>query len=106
MPGRPPFFDLPSPAVTAIRDARLLALFGDSVTTDHISPAGDIDPDSPAGRYLLAQGVAAADFNYDGKVDGYKKLAPVGRVEVETTGVDSISVEETAKFRFTFSVVD
>jgi len=60
---RPPFFDAPAPALAAIRDARLLALFGDSVTTDHISPAGDIDPDSPAGRYLLAQGVAAADFN-------------------------------------------
>jgi len=60
---RPPFFDAAAPAVAAIRDARLLALFGDSVTTDHISPAGDIDPDSPAGRYLLAQGVAVADFN-------------------------------------------
>ncbi len=46
-----------------IRGARVLGVFGDSVTTDHISPAGSIAPDSPAGRYLLEQGVAQADFN-------------------------------------------
>jgi aconitate hydratase len=43
--------------------ARALALFGDSVTTDHISPAGSIEPDSPAGRWLTGHGVARADFN-------------------------------------------
>jgi aconitate hydratase len=46
-----------------IRGARLLALFGDSVTTDHISPAGAIKPSSPAGRFLLEQGVPVAEFN-------------------------------------------
>jgi aconitate hydratase len=46
-----------------IRDARTLAVFGDSITTDHISPAGAIKPDSPAGRYLLENGVSRAEFN-------------------------------------------
>jgi aconitate hydratase len=62
----PPFFDsmlaVPEP-VADIKGARLLALLGDSITTDHISPAGSIKADSPAGKYLLAQGVAAKDFN-------------------------------------------
>ena len=46
-----------------INGARLLAIFGDSITTDHISPAGAIKPDSPAGRYLLEHGVSRAEFN-------------------------------------------
>jgi aconitate hydratase len=46
-----------------IRGARVLAIFGDSITTDHISPAGNIKSDSPAGKYLQAKGVAPADFN-------------------------------------------
>ena len=46
-----------------IENARALAVFGDSITTDHISPAGAIKPDSPAGRYLLEQGVSRAEFN-------------------------------------------
>ncbi|HVV67840.1 MAG TPA: aconitate hydratase AcnA [Gammaproteobacteria bacterium] len=50
-------------AVQDIKGARLLALLGDSVTTDHISPAGSIKPDSPAGKYLLSNGVTVADFN-------------------------------------------
>lgn len=49
--------------VQDIRGARVLALLGDSVTTDHISPAGAIKPDSPAGQYLLAHGVKPEDFN-------------------------------------------
>ncbi len=49
-----------------IEGARVLALLGDSVTTDHISPAGSIKPSSPAGKYLLANGVARADFNQYG----------------------------------------
>jgi aconitate hydratase len=63
---RPPYFDgLPaSPAaLTDIVGARALAVLGDSVTTDHISPAGAIHPDSPAGRWLLAAGVEVGDFN-------------------------------------------
>jgi aconitate hydratase len=63
---RPPFFDglPPQPDAPAeIRDARVLAVLGDSVTTDHISPAGAIKRDSPAGRYLQEHGVGVADFN-------------------------------------------
>ena len=63
---RPPFLDdLPRdpPALTDIRGARVLARLGDSITTDHISPAGSIKADSPAGQYLIAQGVAPRDFN-------------------------------------------
>lgn len=52
----------PSP-LTEIKNARLLAIFGDSITTDHISPAGDIKKSSPAGQYLSAHGVAPTDFN-------------------------------------------
>ena len=64
---RPPYFDGMSPQAPAvvpdIRGARVLALLGDAVTTDHISPAGSIRADSPAGRWLVAHGVAPADFN-------------------------------------------
>ena len=52
----------PAP-VTDIVDARVLAMVGDSVTTDHISPAGSIGPTTPAGRYLIDHGVARQDFN-------------------------------------------
>jgi aconitate hydratase len=63
---KPPYFDgmtMEVGAVEDIRGARCLALLGDSITTDHISPAGAIRPDSPAGRYLIAQGVEPKDFN-------------------------------------------
>jgi len=63
---RPPFFDgMPkSPEAPAdIRNARVLAVLGHSVTTDHISPAGSIQPDGPAGRYLIERGVKPVDFN-------------------------------------------
>lgn len=50
-------------AIKSIEKARLLAVLGDSITTDHISPAGSIKPDSPAGKYLQAQGVGVKDFN-------------------------------------------
>ncbi|MCC7417327.1 MAG: aconitate hydratase AcnA [Acidobacteria bacterium] len=62
----PPFFDgltLETRPLADITSARLLALLGDSITTDHISPAGSIRKDSPAGRYLIAHGVEPADFN-------------------------------------------
>jgi aconitate hydratase len=52
-----------APPATEIRQARVLALLGDSVTTDHISPAGSIKADSPAGAYLMGKGVKATDFN-------------------------------------------
>jgi aconitate hydratase len=53
-------------AIGKVRDARILALFGDKITTDHISPAGSIKAASPAGRYLTDNGVAVADFNQYG----------------------------------------
>ncbi len=62
----PPYFTaMPTepPALHDITGARLLAVLGDSVTTDHISPAGSIKKDSPAGHYLIAHGVPVADFN-------------------------------------------
>ena len=69
----PPFFDdidQVAPPIQHIEQARILAVFGDSVTTDHISPAGNIKADSPAGRYLLAQGVTAEHFNSYGSRRG------------------------------------
>ena len=63
---RAPYFDGLPPAPTPIRDiagARVLALLGDSITTDHISPAGSIKKTSPAGQYLVAKGVEPVDFN-------------------------------------------
>jgi aconitate hydratase len=62
----PPYFQpfpLTPPPSVEVRGARPLAIFGDSVTTDHISPAGSIRPSSPAGTYLQRLGVAPADFN-------------------------------------------
>ncbi|MCL5287876.1 MAG: aconitate hydratase AcnA [Acidobacteria bacterium] len=62
----PPYFeDMPAEPAAArdIRGARVLAMLGDSITTDHISPAGSIKPDSPAGKYLIGLGVKPADFN-------------------------------------------
>jgi aconitate hydratase len=70
---KPPYFEgmarEPQP-VTDIEAARVLAKLGDSVTTDHISPAGSIKPDSPAGRYLTEQGVDRKDFNSYGSRRG------------------------------------
>ncbi len=62
----PPFFDgmtLTPPGVRPIRGARALGMFGDSITTDHISPAGSIPASSPAGKWLIEQGVKTVDFN-------------------------------------------
>src|SRR5213075_956366 len=62
----PPFFEGLTLATTPVKDisgARVLALLGDSITTDHISPAGSIRKDSPAGKYLIAHGVDPRDFN-------------------------------------------
>jgi aconitate hydratase len=70
----PPFFDdftmEPKAAATGIQGARALGVFGDSITTDHISPAGSIKESSPAGQYLLANGVLKADFNSYGSRRG------------------------------------
>ncbi|MBV7478386.1 aconitate hydratase AcnA [Pseudomonas sp. PDM31] len=69
----PPFFDDiggPPPVVKDVAGARVLALLGDSVTTDHISPAGNIKADSPAGHYLRDKGVEPRDFNSYGSRRG------------------------------------
>ncbi|MHA7681188.1 aconitate hydratase AcnA [Cupriavidus sp. PET2-C1] len=70
----PPFFDgfgmEPAATQSSVRNARALGVFGDSVTTDHISPAGSIKESSPAGKYLLANGVLKADFNSYGSRRG------------------------------------
>src|SRR5579884_295292 len=73
----PPYFDrfgMEPGAVKDIRKARALAILGDSVTTDHISPAGSIKPSSPAGLYLQARGVAVEDFNSYGSRRGNDKV--------------------------------
>ncbi len=70
---RPPYFDgltQEPPPLQDILDARVLAILGDSVTTDHISPAGAIKKDSPAGRYLTEHGVEPAQFNSYGSRRG------------------------------------
>ncbi len=71
---RPPYFEGMSREapehVDEIRGARAIAVLGDSITTDHISPAGNIGKDTPAGRYLIARGVAPRDFNSYGSRRG------------------------------------
>jgi aconitate hydratase len=77
----PPFFtdfSLEAGNIAPIRNARALGVFGDSVTTDHISPAGAIKKASPAGRYLLAQGVAYEDFNSYGSRRGNDRVMTRG----------------------------
>jgi aconitate hydratase len=73
----PPLFDAlprePQP-VTDVKGARLLALLGDSITTDHISPAGDIKKSSPAGKYLIEHGVAPSEFNSYGARRGNHEI--------------------------------
>jgi aconitate hydratase len=77
----PPFFEgvdrVPAPS-RPIRGARCLLLLGDSVTTDHISPAGDIPEDGPAGRWLVERGVAKADFNSFGSRRGNDRVMTRG----------------------------
>ena len=106
----PPFFQgfsMTPPAAPSLAGLRPLALLGDSVTTDHISPAGSFKEDTPAGKFLVAAGVAKKDFNSygsrrgndrimtrgtfantqvknamaDGKEGGFTKLMPEGRIE-------------------------
>jgi aconitate hydratase len=77
----PPFFEDLSPDIkplTEIRGARVLGLFGDSITTDHISPAGNIAQDSPAGKYLIEHGVQPKDFNQYGTRRGNDRVMTRG----------------------------
>src|SRR5438270_5856150 len=74
---RPPYFDGMDREPAGVKDitgARVLAVLGDSVTTDHISPAGSIKTDSPAGRYLTDHGVDRKDFNSDGSRRGSREV--------------------------------
>ncbi|WUR11800.1 aconitate hydratase AcnA [[Empedobacter] haloabium] len=74
----PPFFDgfemTPKAAATGISNARALGVFGDSITTDHISPAGSIKEDGPAGKWLKDNGVLKADFNSYGSRRGNHEI--------------------------------
>ena len=77
----PTYFDGMPPAPDAVEDitgARCLVMVGDSVTTDHISPAGSIKPDSPAGRYLVEHGVERKDFNSYGSRRGNHEVMARG----------------------------
>jgi aconitate hydratase len=77
----PPFFiDMPKepPEITPIRDARVLVMLGDSITTDHISPAGVIKADSPAAKYLMERGVKFEDFNTYGSRRGNDRVMTRG----------------------------
>ena len=78
---KPPFFEgfgLEPDPIADIRDARVLAILGDSVTTDHISPAGAIGADSPAGKYLIEHGVERRDFNTYGARRGNDRVMSRG----------------------------
>src|SRR5690606_10959338 len=74
---KPPFFDTfdmaPAP-MPPVKNARALGVFGDSVTTDHISPAGSIKETSPAGRWLNENGIMKADFNSYGSRRGNHEI--------------------------------
>jgi aconitate hydratase len=73
----PPYFEgmtMTPPGIPSIKGARCLAVLGDSITTDHISPAGDIKKDGPAGKYLAERGVAKADFNSFGSRRGNHEI--------------------------------
>ncbi len=77
----PPFFSemgLDVEAISPISDARVLVMAGDSITTDHISPAGAIAPDSPAGKYLQEQGIDRKDFNSYGSRRGNDRIMTRG----------------------------
>jgi aconitate hydratase len=77
----PPFFiglEREPGSIKPIQNAKVLAVLGDSITTDHISPAGDIEKSSPAGQYLQAQGVAIEDFNSYGSRRGNDRVMTRG----------------------------
>ncbi len=92
----PPFFTdmgMEPAAPNDVIDARVLALLGDSVTTDHISPAGAIKPDSPAGKYLTEHGVAVADFNSFGSRRGNHEVmmrGTFGNIRIRNEMLDNV----------------
>ena len=97
----PPFFEgmgrEPDP-IEDVENARVLAMLGDSVTTDHISPAGAIKPDSPAGRYLQERGVKPVDFNSYGSRRGNHEVMMRGtfaNVRIKNEMLDGVVGGET-----------
>jgi aconitate hydratase len=97
----PPFFEgmgRTPPAIQDVAGARVLAMLGDSVTTDHISPAGAIKPDSPAGRYLQERGVKPVDFNSYGSRRGNHEVMMRGtfaNVRIRNEMLDGVVGGET-----------
>ncbi|EWH03466.1 aconitate hydratase AcnA [Halomonas sp. BC04] len=97
----PPFFEgmgrHPDP-IEDVKDANILAILGDSVTTDHISPAGSIKPDSPAGRYLQERGIKPVDFNSYGSRRGNHEVMMRGtfaNVRIQNEMLDGVVGGET-----------
>lgn len=92
----PPFFDdinEPLADPSDIEDANVLAVFADSITTDHISPAGSIKPDSPAGRYLQENGVEVKDFNSYGSRRGNHEVmmrGTFGNIRIKNQMLDGV----------------
>jgi len=105
----PPFFDGFTPVprdIEEIKGARPLGIFGDSVTTDHISPAGAIKKDSPAGRYLMENGVGFVDFNSYGSRRGNDRVMTRGtfaNVRIKNLMVPGIEGGVTRRFAATAS---
>ncbi|WP_444999832.1 aconitate hydratase AcnA [Halomonas mongoliensis] len=97
----PPFFEgmgRTPDAIEDVQEARILAMLGDSVTTDHISPAGSIKPDSPAGRYLQERGIKPVDFNSYGSRRGNHEIMMRGtfaNVRIKNEMLDGVVGGET-----------
>ncbi|MCC4263695.1 aconitate hydratase AcnA [Oceanimonas baumannii] len=100
----PPFFsnmDAEPEAVADINSARILALLGDSVTTDHISPAGSIKADSPAGKYLQSLGIKRKDFNSYGSRRGNHEVMMRGtfaNIRIRNLMLDGVEGGETRHY--------